>query len=80
MFTIFTLHVHVLLFRYGCFKTTWNNIEKNEQGGLDHFTRAYEYMGVFPTPDGGVMCRQWAPGAKAMYIRGDFSKSVSGLL
>ena len=62
-----------LFSRYGCFEQLVKGIEEHE-GGLDNFTKGYDFFGINPTPDGGVICREWAPRAKALYLRGDFSK------
>ena len=66
-----------LLCRYGCFQDQLKNIEQNEPGGLDHFTKAYEDYGILASPDGGVVCREWAPNAQALYLWGDFSELKS---
>ena len=61
------------LYRYGCFEALVQGIEEHE-GGLDKFTKGYDYFGINLTEDGGVVCREWAPAAKAVYLRGDFSE------
>uniref|UniRef100_A0A5S6R4S6 CBM_48 domain-containing protein n=1 Tax=Trichuris muris TaxID=70415 RepID=A0A5S6R4S6_TRIMR len=58
--------------RYGIFANTLKNIEKHE-GGLDKFTRGYEIFGIIVTPANGVVCREWAPGADGLFLRGDFN-------
>ena len=63
------------MYSYGCFETLVKGIEEHE-GGLDSFTKGYEFFGVHQTEDGGVVCREWAPAAKAVFLRGDFSKST----
>jgi len=60
--------------RYGCFKKIVNDIENNEDGGLEKFTRGYDKFGIHPRPDGSVVCYEWCPGAQALFLRGDFSK------
>ena len=63
-------------FRYGCFQALRQGIEHNEPGGLDKFTRAYEDFGPHVQPDGSVEWKEWCPGAKELYIWGDFSKNL----
>jgi len=69
--------VFATAFRYGCFKKLLGDIENNEEGGLDKFTRSYEKFGVHGRPDGSVHCLEWCPGAQALYLRGEFSQSHS---
>jgi len=52
-----------------------DDIENNEDGGLDKFTRSYERFGMKVQPDGSVVCHEWCPGAQALFLRGDFSQS-----
>jgi len=40
---------------------------------MDKFTRAYEEYGIHAHPDGSIHCKEWAPGAEALYLTGDFS-------
>ncbi|KAJ3090285.1 alpha-1,4-glucan branching enzyme [Quaeritorhiza haematococci] len=42
------------------------------EGGVDKFTRGYEFMG-FNVVDGGIMYREWAPNAKEAYLIGEFN-------
>lgn len=42
-------------------------------GSLDAFTRSYEKYGIHILPNGNVYCFEWAPGAKALYLTGDFN-------
>lgn len=58
--------------RYGIFSRTKNNIEKN-LGGYDKFSRSYENFGMKVQPDNSIQCREWAPGADALFLIGDFS-------
>ncbi len=58
--------------RYGCFQVYLENIEKN-LGGLDHFTRSYDHFGVHVDAKNNVTVLEWAPGAKNVFLRGDFS-------
>ncbi|RZF42612.1 hypothetical protein LSTR_LSTR001407 [Laodelphax striatellus] len=58
--------------RYACFK---DYIEKvNESGGgLDEFSKGYNYYGIHINADNSVTCREWAPGARALFLTGDFN-------
>ena len=47
----------------------------DHEGGLEKFTRSYEKYGVKVMPDNSVYCREWAPCAEALYLKGDFSES-----
>jgi 1,4-alpha-glucan branching enzyme len=44
------------------------------EGGLDSFSQAYKYYGIHIQQDNSVIAREWAPGAKELYLTGDFSK------
>lgn len=48
-------------------------------GGIKEFTEGYKYFGVNVRPDGSVVCREWAPGAQALFLAGEFSKKKSTL-
>ncbi|XP_071508280.1 1,4-alpha-glucan-branching enzyme-like [Diadema antillarum] len=65
-------HQRELKRRYGCFEQILKSIETNE-GGLDAFTKAYQTYGIHRTADGGVVCKEWVPGAEAVYLKGDFN-------
>lgn len=58
--------------RYGSFLQVLSDIEKNE-GGLDQFTRSYERYGLHVDEKNNIHMVEWAPGAKNVYLRGDFS-------
>ena len=49
------------------------HLEEHE-GGLDAFSRGYEKFGLKRTEDGGVIYREWAPGAEGVFLTGDFSE------
>uniref|UniRef100_A0A8C5XUZ0 1,4-alpha-glucan-branching enzyme n=1 Tax=Microcebus murinus TaxID=30608 RepID=A0A8C5XUZ0_MICMU len=49
-----------------------NNIGENE-GGIDKFSRGYESFGVHRCADGGLYCKEWAPGAEGVFLTGDFN-------
>lgn len=63
----------VFLARYSLFYNRLKNIEESE-GGLDKFTKSYKTFGVNQLADGGIYCKEWAPGAQAVFLAGDFSK------
>lgn len=60
-------------YRYKCLQDRLKRIE-DEEGGLDEFTTGYKYYGLHQTTEGGIVCREWAPSAEAVYLRGDFSE------
>lgn len=59
--------------RYAVFKDYIDTIETNG-GGLDNFTQAYKFYGMHVQPDNSVICREWAPGARALFLAGDFNQ------
>ena len=61
--------------RYGCFKSYLNNIETS-LGGLEKFTQSYKTFGGHVDENNNVHWLEWAPGAKSMFLRGDFSKLI----
>jgi 1,4-alpha-glucan branching enzyme len=65
--------VSLLLQRYKKFTQILSNIGENE-GGIDKFSRGYETFGVHRSADGGLYCKEWAPGAEGVFLTGDFSK------
>lgn len=63
----------LFLFSYNVFKTIVNQLE-TEEGGLDKFTSAYTHYGIHvDCRTNEIKAKEWAPGARAMYLRGDFS-------
>ncbi|CAK9289891.1 unnamed protein product [Gordionus sp. m RMFG-2023] len=58
--------------RYEVFSNTLSKIDQVE-GSLDKFSRGYQEYGIQVTPENGIRCLEWAPGAKALYLRGDFN-------
>ncbi|XP_069492547.1 1,4-alpha-glucan-branching enzyme isoform X2 [Ambystoma mexicanum] len=58
--------------RYALVSQRLKHIEENE-GGLDLFSRGYESFGVNRQEDGGLYCKEWAPGAEAVFLTGDFN-------
>jgi 1,4-alpha-glucan branching enzyme len=61
--------------RYGCFKYYLENIENN-LGGLDKFTQSYKSFGVHVDAKNNVTVLEWAPGARNVFLRGDFSRLI----
>ena len=45
------------------------------EGGVDRFSRAYQEYGIHVLGDNSVKCLEWAPDAKQLYLKGDFSES-----
>uniref|UniRef100_A0A182JHK2 1,4-alpha-glucan branching enzyme n=1 Tax=Anopheles atroparvus TaxID=41427 RepID=A0A182JHK2_ANOAO len=43
------------------------------EGGLDEFTQGYKYYGLHIAQDNSIVAREWAPGAKEVYLTGDFN-------
>jgi hypothetical protein len=43
-----------------------------KEGGLLNFAKGYEKFGLLKV-EGGISYREWAPGARALYLTGDFS-------
>lgn len=58
--------------RYGCFQDYLKRIAAGD-GSLDQFTKSYQKFGIHIEHDGSVYCLEWAPGAKAVYLAGDFN-------
>lgn len=58
--------------RYGCLRDLQDSIEENG-GGLDNFTKAYNYYGINVQQDNSIVCREWAPGARQLFLTGDFN-------
>lgn len=58
--------------RYACLLDIQEKIQTNG-GGFDHFTKGYEYYGMHVQPDNSVICREWAPGARQLFLAGDFN-------
>ncbi|CAF0941289.1 unnamed protein product [Rotaria sordida] len=59
--------------RYHVFQKILKQLE-NEEQGIDNFTLAYKHFGIHVNHQTNeINIKEWAPGAKAMYIRGDFN-------
>lgn len=63
----------VLFQRYKKFSQVLHDIGENE-GGIDKFSRGYESFGIHRCSDGGIYCKEWAPGAEGVFLTGEFSK------
>lgn len=71
----------VLFQRYKKFNQVLHDIGENE-GGIDKFSRGYESFGIHRCSDGGIYCKEWAPGAEGVFLTGEFSKyfeSIEGI-
>uniref|UniRef100_A0A1Y1MHR5 1,4-alpha-glucan branching enzyme n=3 Tax=Photinus pyralis TaxID=7054 RepID=A0A1Y1MHR5_PHOPY len=58
--------------RYACFKDAIDKINESG-GGIGEFTQAYKSFGVNVQPDNSVVCREWAPGARQLFLAGEFN-------
>ncbi|XP_074048398.1 1,4-alpha-glucan-branching enzyme isoform X3 [Macrotis lagotis] len=58
--------------RYKLFTQTLKKIEECE-GGIDKFSKSYESFGIHTCVDGGLYCKEWAPGAEGVFLTGDFN-------
>uniref|UniRef100_A0A3P8ZUZ7 1,4-alpha-glucan branching enzyme n=1 Tax=Esox lucius TaxID=8010 RepID=A0A3P8ZUZ7_ESOLU len=58
---------------YQLFTKSLCNLEEAE-GSIDVFTRSYVFYGVHRQADNSLMFREWAPGAQALYLTGDFNE------
>ncbi|XP_070532672.1 1,4-alpha-glucan-branching enzyme-like [Ptychodera flava] len=65
-------HENEIKRRYGCFEEILKKITESE-GGLDTFTKSYEHYGIHAKADGSVFCKEWAPAAEAVYLKGPFN-------
>lgn len=76
---VFTfLIVYEIFYRYACFLDYLERV--NEESDLDSFTTGYKKFGIHINNDGSVYCLEWAPGAKQLYLTGDFSKHKQNTL
>jgi len=44
-----------------------------QESALESFTTSYKTFGIHFNSDGSVQCLEWAPGAKQLYLAGDFN-------
>uniref|UniRef100_A0A4W5RCU6 Uncharacterized protein n=1 Tax=Hucho hucho TaxID=62062 RepID=A0A4W5RCU6_9TELE len=63
--------------RYQLFTERLSKLQEAE-GSFDAFTRSYMSYGVQRQADNSLMFREWAPGAQALFLTGDFSKYTHG--
>jgi 1,4-alpha-glucan branching enzyme len=61
-----------LRYRYGKYQEIKNAISEAE-GGLDKFSSSYKNFGLHPGKDGSITYTEWAPGAKEVFIFGEFN-------
>lgn len=40
---------------------------------MENFIKSYKKFGIHVASDNSIRCYEWAPGAKALYLRGDFN-------
>lgn len=43
---------------------------------METFSQGYKYYGIHFLPDNSVVAREWAPGAKDVFLTGDFSREL----
>lgn len=55
----------------------WKEGIVEKEGGYEKFTKGYDEFGVHVNSDGSIVCKEWAPGAEALYLSGAFSKISS---
>ncbi|XP_015512828.2 1,4-alpha-glucan-branching enzyme [Neodiprion lecontei] len=58
--------------RYAIFKDYVEKIEVAEKD-FDQFSLAYKHFGVHINPDNSVTALEWAPGARELFLTGDFN-------
>lgn len=61
------------VFRYKRFAERLAQLEEAE-GTFDRFTLSYQSFGIQRRSDNALVLREWAPGAEAVLLTGDFSK------
>ena len=59
--------------RHGCLQEWIKKFEEAE-GGIENFTKGYDYYGIHVLEDNSVVAREWAPGAIAVYLTGTYSE------
>uniref|UniRef100_A0A8C9PJ18 1,4-alpha-glucan branching enzyme n=1 Tax=Spermophilus dauricus TaxID=99837 RepID=A0A8C9PJ18_SPEDA len=64
--------VNLVQILYKKFSQILSDIGENE-GGIDKFSRGYESFGIHRCADGGLYCKEWAPGAEGVFLTGDFN-------
>lgn len=61
------------MLRHGCLQEWIKKFEESE-GGIENFTKGYDYYGIHVLEDNSVVAREWAPGAVAVYLTGTYSE------
>ena len=61
----------ILRSRYKCYSEKRQLIDG--QGGLKKFCESYKEYGLHLQKDGTLVGTEWAPGAKGLYLRGNFN-------
>ena len=61
--------------RYGLFQAYLNKINTDEIS-FDKFTKSFETYGFHVDNSNNVNILEWAPGAKNIYVYGDFSNYI----
>ena len=51
----------------------WLKIFEDSEGGLVNIARSYKKYGLNVQPNGDIHYKEWAPGAKAITLFGDFN-------
>ncbi|XP_028839728.1 1,4-alpha-glucan-branching enzyme isoform X2 [Denticeps clupeoides] len=59
-------------FRRRLFAERLSQLEEAE-GDFDHFTQSYQSLGARRQPNNGLLFTEWAPGAKGLFLTGDFN-------
>lgn len=52
----------------------WLKRIDESEGGIDNFSQGYKYYGIHIQHDNSVIAHEWAPGAKEVFLTGDFSE------
>jgi 1,4-alpha-glucan branching enzyme len=66
--------VDALKYRYSYYQHWMEKIQQSA-GGLDQFSRGWEYFGFNYSPaDRGLYYREWAPNARQAFLIGDFNQ------
>ncbi|XP_065210394.1 1,4-alpha-glucan-branching enzyme [Planococcus citri] len=59
--------------RYAVYLDYIDKINEGD-GSIEKFSKSYEKYGIHILPDNSVSCFEWAPGAKALYLSGEFNQ------
>ncbi|CAM1328177.1 GBE1 (predicted) [Pycnogonum litorale] len=58
--------------RHGVYKQYLEAMDENE-GGIIKFAEGYKLFGLNVRDDNSIVCREWAPAADGVFLRGDFN-------